>query len=65
MVQLGAAQFLCLMGVCAWGWRRRAVLLHEVTQPRGCGAAQPGWYQGCFPSSSAVLLQGSGNVKEA
>lgn len=51
--------------VCAWRWRIQAVLLHGVTQPWGCGAAQSGWYQGCFPSSSAILLQDSGSVKEA
>lgn len=62
MVQLGAAQFLCLVGVCVTGdgGEERCCSMGSSLKGHSHGVvelhAQSGT-QGSFPSSSAVLLQ--------
>lgn len=69
VVQLRAAQFLCLMGVCVAGdggdqWCCSVGSSLKWHSPRDVELHSQGGTLGCFPSSSAALLQDSGSVKQ-
>lgn len=69
VVQLGAAQFLCLVGVCLAGdgGYEHCCSMGSSLRWHSHGDLElnsQGGTQGCFPSSSAVLLQDSASVEE-
>lgn len=69
VVQLRAAQFLSLMGVCVAGdggdqWCCSVGSSLKWHSPRDVELHSQGGTLGCFPSSSAALLQDSGSVKQ-